>query len=77
MNSEEIKKWANENLLTKQQAAEITGQSMSAFNQAIDTGKLVAFYDHGVGRSRVRLYLKGEVEAYAAGVIERRKRLKK
>ncbi|KYC94352.1 hypothetical protein B4102_3573 [Heyndrickxia sporothermodurans] len=77
MNSEQIKKWVDENLLTKQEAMEVTQQSLTSFNQSIEAGRLVPFYDHGVDRSRVRLYLKSDVEAYAKQVAERRKNLKK
>ena len=77
MNNEKIKEWIDENLLTKQEAIKITCQSLTAFDQSINTNKLTAFYDRGEDRSRVRLYLKSDVEAYAKGVFERRKRLSK
>ena len=72
-----LREWADENLLTKQEAIAITGQGLSAFDQSINTNKLTAFYDHGKARSRVRLYLKSDVETYAKGIFERRKRLSK
>lgn len=77
MNNEEIKKWMEENLITKQETMEITKQSLTAFNQTVSTGKLHPFYDRGHDRSRVRLYLKSDVEEYAKVVEERRKRLQK
>jgi hypothetical protein len=77
MDKEQLRKYIDENLLTKQEAMEITKQSLAAFNQAIKTGQLKAFYDHGKDRSRVRLYLKDEVEEYAKQAEERRKRLEK
>lgn len=76
MNNEQLKVWASENLLTKQQAIEVTGQSVTAFNQSVDTGKIKPFYDQGEDRSRVRLYLKDDVDAYAKAVAERRNKLK-
>lgn len=76
MKTDELKEFINNNLLTKQEAMEITGQGLSAFNQAVSTGKLKPFYDHGEGRSRVRLYLKSDVQKYAKSVELRRKRLK-
>lgn len=77
MITKELQKYIDKNLLTKQEAMEITGQGLSAFNQAINTGQLKAFYDHGQDRSRVRLYLKEHVEAYLVSVLDRRKRLEK
>jgi len=77
MKKEELKKYIDNNLLTKQEAMEVTGQSLSAFNQAISTNNLKAFYDHGKGRSRVRLYLKSDVKNYAKSAKKRRERLKK
>ncbi|WP_143804678.1 hypothetical protein [Paraliobacillus ryukyuensis] len=74
--SDNFKLFIDKNLLTKQEAMKITEQSLTAFNQAVNTGKLSPFYDHGEGRSRVRLYLKEDVENYAKAVKERRKRLK-
>ncbi|MED5050636.1 hypothetical protein P9850_01965 [Anoxybacillus rupiensis] len=76
MDREQLRKYIDENLLTKQEAMEITGQRLQAFDQAVSTRRLKPFYDHGEGRSRVRLYLKSEVEEYARQVQERRNRLK-
>ncbi|MGG3987669.1 hypothetical protein [Bacillus smithii] len=75
MDREQLRKYIDENLLTKQEAMKITGQSISAFDQAVQTGQLLPFYDHGKDRSRVRLYLKADVEEYARRAEERRKRL--
>lgn len=36
----EIQQWGKKNLLTRQQAAKITGQSYTAFSQTIKTGKI-------------------------------------
>jgi len=64
MNKKEIKKYLDENLLTKKEAMEITGQSLSAFDQAVMAGRLKPFFERGKGRGLVRLYLKEEVEQY-------------
>lgn len=77
MDINELQKYIDKILLTKQEAIEVTGQSLTAFNQTVNTGQLKPFYDHGEGRSRVRLYLKRDVEAYAQAVSDRRKRLQK
>lgn len=77
VNIDELREYIDKNLLTKREAIEITKQSVSAFDQAVITGKLKPFYDHGEERSRVRLYLKSEVEAYSRRAEERRKRVKK
>jgi len=64
MKIEKIKQFINENLLTKKEAMEITGQSLTAFDQAVATGRLKPFFERGEGRSTVRLYLKSDVERY-------------
>ena len=64
MNKQEIKRFLEDNLLTKKEAMEITGQSLSAFDQAVMSGRLVPFFERGKGRGIVRLYLKKEVEQY-------------
>jgi len=75
MNLEEIKQFMNENLLTKKEAMEITGQSLTAFEQAVQTGRLKPFFEKGTGRSTVRLYLKADVECYNKERIEHLKKL--
>lgn len=77
MNREELKKFLADNLITKQQARQITGQSLSAFNQSISTKQIIPIYEQGEGTGKVRLYLKKEVEEYALSVKERRSRLQK
>lgn len=77
MNREELEKFLADNLITKQQARQITGQSLSAFNQSISTKQIIPIYEHGEGTGKVRLYLKKEVEEYALSVKERRSRLQK
>jgi len=74
MNIEEIKQFISENLLTKKEAMEITGQSLTAFDQAVATGRLKPFFERGEGRSTVRLYLKEDVERYNKERIEHLKK---
>lgn len=64
MDKKQMKEFLNENLLTKKEAMEITGQSLSAFDQAVMSGRLVPFFERGRARGLVRLYLKEEVEQY-------------
>lgn len=66
MTHEEIKKWISENLLTKEQARQITKQSAGAFNQSVNLGRIKPFFEsNGEGVQKVRLYLKKEIEDYA------------
>lgn len=64
MKNKEMKKFINDNLITKREAMELTGQSLSAFDQAVNTGRLRPFFERGKGRGIVRLYLKSDVEQY-------------
>ena len=74
MNTEKIKQFMNENLLTKKEAMELTGQSLTAFDQAVQTGRLKPFFERGEGRSTVRLYLKDDVERYNQERLEHLKK---
>lgn len=71
---EEIKQFMNKNLLTKKEAMRITGQSLTAFDQAVQTGRLKPFFERGEGRSTVRLYLKEDVERYNQERLEHLKK---
>ncbi|MGC4378426.1 hypothetical protein WD019_16095 [Fictibacillus sp. Mic-4] len=64
MNSQEIKKWIKNNLVMQEEARQITGQSVSAFNQSVATGKIIPFIEFGESR-KTRLYLKADLEEYA------------
>lgn len=64
MNKNDIRLWMQENLLTKREAMKITGQTLTAFDQAVMTGRLKPFFSRGKGRGIVRLYLKEDVEEY-------------
>ena len=64
MNKEEIKKWIKENLVMQDEARNITGQSVSGFNQSVATGRIVPFVEFGETR-KTRLYLRSDLEEYA------------
>lgn len=64
MNNKEIKKWIKENLVMQDEARTITGQSISAFNQSVATGKINPFVEFGEAR-KTRLYLRSDLEEYA------------
>lgn len=74
MEAKQIEEWMNENLVTKKEAMEITGQSLTAFDQAVVSGRLKPFFERGKARGIVRLYLRSDVERYNQ---ERLKTLKK
>lgn len=75
MDLEKIKEFMQENLLTKKEAMRLTGQSLTAFDQAVATGRLKPFFEKGEGRSTVRLYLKSDVERYNKERIEHLKKI--
>ena len=81
MNPEELNKikiWGQENLMTRQQAAEITGQSYAGFSQSIKLGLIKPFLSFGnSGPSVVRLYLKSDIEEYARQLKEKKERQNK
>jgi hypothetical protein len=64
MNKEEIKIWIEENLIMQDEARQITGQSVSGFNQSVATGRIAPFVEFGESR-KTRLYLKSDMEDYA------------
>lgn len=64
MNKEEIKHWIDENLVMQDEAMTITGQSKSAFNQSVATGRIIPFVEFGEAR-KTRLYLRSDLEEYA------------
>lgn len=72
----EIREWILDNLVTKQGAMKITGQSGPAFQQAVRTNVVNPFIEYNES-PMVRLYLKSEIEAYAKQVEFRRERLNK
>lgn len=64
MNKDQIKKWIKENLVIQDEARKITNQSVSAFNQSVQTGRIHPFVEFGEAR-KTRLYLRSELEEYA------------
>lgn len=64
MNKEEIRKWIKGNLVMQDVARSITGQSVSAFNQSVATGRIIPFVEFGETR-KTRLYLVSDLEEYA------------
>jgi hypothetical protein len=64
MDKEMIRKWIEENLVMRDEARQITGQSDTAFAQSLATGKIVPFVEFGDKR-KTRLYLRADLEEYA------------
>ena len=64
MNNEKMKKWIEENLVLQDEARSITNQSVSGFNQSVQTGYIKAFVEFGNER-KTRLYLRSDIEDYA------------
>lgn len=72
MDKEQIRRWIEENLVMQDKARMITGQSVSAFNQSVTTGKIKPFVEFGESR-KTRLYHINDLESYASSKrIERR-----
>lgn len=62
---EQLHDFMENNLLTKAEAAKITGQSLSGFNQSVKLGYIKPFYESsGATSSKVRLYLKDDLIRY-------------
>lgn len=72
---EDVQSWAKENLITRNEAAKLTGQSYAAFSQAINLKYVVPFLEYGTGTRTVRLYLKSDIEAYAKRIEARKNSL--
>ncbi|HGF7600565.1 hypothetical protein AB1I58_00180 [Enterococcus hirae] len=68
--------WVTSNLITRKQAAEITGQSHSAFSQTIKQGRIKPFVEigEGSGPGIIRLYLKSDIESYAKQLQEKKQK---
>jgi hypothetical protein len=63
MDKAAIKQWIEHNLVMQDEARTITGQSVSGFNQSIQTGRIRAFVEFGEAR-KTRLYLREEMVQY-------------
>lgn len=62
----EIQEWIYDNLVDKRKGAEITGQSIKAFEQSVRLKYIKPFYENeGVGSSKIKLYKKSDLELYA------------
>ncbi len=65
-NKELLKQFLQENLLTRDNASQITKQSTRAFEQSVNTHIIQPFYSvKKNGRQIFKLYLKQEMETYA------------
>lgn len=64
MDKEAIRHWIKDHLVMQDEARAITGQSISGFNQSLQTGRVQAFVEFGDTR-KTRLYLREELEQYA------------
>ena len=64
INTEEIQKWIQQNLVKQDQARKITKQSDNAFNQSLRNGHIRPFVEFGETR-KTRLYLRSDLESYA------------
>ncbi|MEK3718892.1 hypothetical protein [Paenibacillus sp. FSL R7-0333] len=64
MNEQQIKEWIEQNLVMRDEAQIITGQSATGFGQSIQNGGVKAFVEFGELR-KTRLYLRSDLEEYA------------
>lgn len=66
MNETEIRDWMKENLVGKKEATTYTKQSLGAFQQAVNNGKIVPFFEeeNAETSAKIRLYLKSELIEY-------------
>ncbi|MBL1227142.1 hypothetical protein IW510_18615 [Enterococcus sp. BWR-S5] len=61
-----IQQWITDNLLSTEDAAKITGQTINAFRQSVKLRLVEPFFEsEGKGPAKVRLYLKADMENYA------------
>lgn len=63
-NKEDIKSFLHKNIIDKHEARKITGQSVTAFNQAVLRGKIVPIIKYGNGRGGINLFLREDIEVY-------------
>lgn len=64
MDEQVIKQWIKDNLVMRDEAMSITGQSVSGFGQSLSSGKIAHFVEFGESR-KTRLYLRRDLEEYA------------
>lgn len=65
MDRADIKRWITDNLVLQDEARHITGQSISAFNQSVQTGRISPFIELESGKRTIRLYHREDLEEYA------------
>lgn len=72
----EIHDWAQKNLLSRKQAAKITGQNYDAFSSSLRRNNIKPFLEIGdePGPSLIRLYLREDIEKYAKQLKEKRQK---
>ncbi|WP_279257249.1 hypothetical protein [Enterococcus faecalis] len=75
-NLNEIHDWAQNNLLSRKQAAKITGQNYDAFSSSLRRNNIKPFLEIGdePGPSIIRLYLREDIEKYAKQLEEKRQK---
>lgn len=62
----DIQTWIYNNLVDKRKGAEITGQSLKAFEQSVRMKYITPFYENeGNSSSKIRLYKISDLEEYA------------
>ncbi|MED5094534.1 hypothetical protein [Bacillus safensis] len=67
-NHKDIQNWMYDNLIGRETARQITGQSNNAFQQSLDTGKIQPFITVGTRKNSLyhwAVYLKSEIGEYA------------
>lgn len=63
-NKEEIKLFLLQHIIDKHQARKITGQSETAFNQAVLRGRIRPIIKYSLGKGGLNLFLREEIESY-------------
>ncbi|MEE1131654.1 MAG: hypothetical protein UHX00_08570 [Caryophanon sp.] len=64
LSKEQLQNFLQQNLIDKHAARKITGQSVTAFNQAVLRGKIVPIVKYGNGRGGMNLFLREDIELY-------------
>ncbi|EUJ16522.1 hypothetical protein [Listeria aquatica] len=64
LNPKSVQDFMYKNLVSKNEARKITGQSYEAFSQSVKNGWILPFFESGSGTRKVRLYLKSDLEEY-------------
>lgn len=64
LTKEQLQDFLQQNLIDKHEARKITGQSVTAFNQAVLRRKIVPIIKYGNGRGGINLFLREDIELY-------------